>query len=220
MIYYSLKDGDIMKLYCFLKEYQGKNKYDNLMKKITLWSIVPLVSMVLLRTFKCNLIFSILFPFIIYVGICLIFIFKKRGECRGNEYNFIKELLIKYDYYSEKKINYLIKLCEENIQKENDKSRKIVSFLSFILPFIISIIALFQFDNITKQAVLIFLFICAVIIYLGYQVAKYFIEYIRACSNQMKIDYDGLKDELYDILLKEEFHGSSLFSYIKKRFLK
>ena len=176
--------------------------------------------MVLLRTFKCNLIFSILFPFIIYVGICLIFIFKKRGECRGNEYNFIKELLIKYDYYSEKKINYLIKLCEENIQKENDKSRKIVSFLSFILPFIISIIALFQFDNITKQAVLIFLFICAVIIYLGYQVAKYFIEYIRACSNQMKIDYDGLKDELYDILLKEEFHGSSLFSYIKKRFLK
>ena len=58
------------------------------------------------------------------------------------------------------------------------------------------------------------------IIYLGYQVAKYFIEYIRACSNQMKIDYDGLKDELYDILLKEEFHGSILFSYIKKRFLK
>lgn len=190
------------------------------MKKITLWSIVPLVSMVLLRTFKCNLIFSILFPVIIYVVISFIVAFRKRGECRGNEYNFIKELLIKYDYYSEKKINYLIKLCEENIQKENDKSRKIVSFLSFILPFIISIIALFQFDNITKQAVLIFLFICAVIIYLGYQVAKYFIEYIRACSNQMKIDCDGLKDELYDILLKEEFHGSILFSYIKKRFLK
>lgn len=118
LIYYSMKAGDIMKLYCFLKEYQEKNKYNNLMKKITLWSIVPLVSMVLLRTFKCNLIFSILFPLTIYIGICLIFIFKKRGECRASEDNLIKELLIKYDYYSEKKINYLIKFCEENIEKK------------------------------------------------------------------------------------------------------
>lgn len=34
LIYYSMKAGDIMKLYCFLKEYQEKNKYNNLMKKL------------------------------------------------------------------------------------------------------------------------------------------------------------------------------------------
>lgn len=133
---------------------------------------------------------------------------KKRGECRANEDNLIKELLIKYDYYSEKKINYSIKFCEENIEKENDKIRKIVSFLSFILPFTISIVALFQRDETKKQAILTILCIGSIIIYFAYQVVKYFIEYIRACSNQMKIDYDGLKDDF----------KLGLFSYIKKRF--
>lgn len=30
---------------------------------------------------------------------------KKRGECRGKENEFLKKLLKKYDYYSERKIN-------------------------------------------------------------------------------------------------------------------
>lgn len=105
----------------------------------------------------------------------------------------------------------------KKILKKNDKSRKIVSFLSFILPFTISIIALFQLDETKKQSILTILCIGSIIIYFAYQVVKYFIEYIRACSNKMKIDYDGLKDELYDILLKDDFK-LGLFSYIKKRF--
>jgi prepilin-type N-terminal cleavage/methylation domain-containing protein len=78
------------------------------------------------------------------------------------ENEFLKKLLKKYDYYSERKINILIKICEEEILIKKEKKQLLISIVMFILPFFISIIALFQIQERTK--LVIFLTISLIIL--------------------------------------------------------
>lgn len=84
----------------------------------------------------------------------------------------------------------------------------------FILPFFISIIALFQIQERTKLVIFLTIsLIILLIILILYYCFKYINSYIRALNNKIELDYDGLKNELYDILLTESFQSNNIFEY-------
>ena len=97
-----------------------------------------------------NIVHPIIIIFIFILIFCIYFLYwinivkRRRGEFRAKENNFIKNLLLKYNYYSEKKIKYLIELCNEEIHKKEEKKQFLISVVMFIIPLIISIIALLK----------------------------------------------------------------------------
>ena len=119
-----------------------------------------------------------------------------------------------------KKINILIKICEEEILIKKEK-KAIINLNCYVHTTIfISIIALFQIQERTKKLV-IFLTISLIIlliILILYYCFKYINSYIRALYNKIELDYDGLKNELYDILLTESFQSNNILSIIKSLF--
>ncbi len=212
-----------MKQYQFFEEYQKQNVYNQMLKFLIKISIIPALiftfSAIVFRlnaiTFFCLICFLVLAYFIF----CINFINKKRGECRGKENEFLKKLLKKYDYYSERKINILIKICEEEILIKKEKKQLLISIVMFILPFFISIIALFQIQERTKLVIFLTIsLIILLIILILYYCFKYINSYIRALHNKIELDYDGLKNELYDILLTESFQSNNILSIIKNLF--
>lgn len=85
----------------------------------------------------------------------------------------------------------------------------------FIIPLIVSIVALFKIND-NKSMIII---LEAIILLIGFIYALiesllYLKEYINARMNKNKIDYESLRDELYNILPSNDLK-QNLYSKIK-----